>query len=129
MVQGPPQVEVRGDSQERLAQVNKDRDLRDGVRLEMSYLKPVEEEEPAEEGPYWQCEALLVEGPEDDRLRPVLRRELLPEMEILGWKCCFREDFPTEDRTETVVFRSFYEKGFALPAGGLLPRAPLLLRA
>ena len=30
--------------------MNKDSDLRDGVRLEMSYLKPVEEEEPAEEG-------------------------------------------------------------------------------
>ena len=26
-------------------------------------------------------------------------------------------DFPTENRTEAVVFRSFYEKGFALPAG------------
>ena len=45
---------------------------------------------------------------------------LLPEMEILGWKCCFREDLPTEDRTETVVFRSFYEKGFALPTGAFL---------
>ena len=42
---------------------------------------------------------------------------LLPKKEILGWKCCFREEFPTEDRTETVVFRSFYEKGFALPVG------------
>ena len=27
------------------------------------------------------------------------------------------EDFPTEDHMETVVFRSFYEKDFALPAG------------
>ena len=44
----------------------------------MCYLKPVEEKEPAEEGPRGQCEVLLVEGPEDDRLRLVLRRELLP---------------------------------------------------
>jgi len=51
MVQGTPQVEVRGDSQECLTQMNEDRDLRDGVRLEMSYLKLVEEEEPVEEGP------------------------------------------------------------------------------
>jgi len=27
------------------------------------------------------------------------------------------EDFPMEDHMETVVFRSFYEKGFTLPAG------------
>jgi hypothetical protein len=53
--------------------------LRDRVQLEMSYLKPVEEKEPVEEGPRGQREALLVEGPEDDRLRSVLRRELVPE--------------------------------------------------
>ena len=34
-----------------------------------------------------------------------------------GWRCCFGDNITTEDRTETVVFRSFYEKGFALPAG------------
>jgi hypothetical protein len=26
-------------------------------------------------------------------------------------------DFPSEDQTETVLFRSFYKKGFSLPAG------------
>jgi len=41
---------------------------------------------------------------------------LLPKKAISGWNCCFGEDFPTEDQTETVVFRSFYEKGFALLA-------------
>lgn len=30
---------------------------------------------------------------------------------------CYGEESPMEDHTETVVFRSFYEKGFALPAG------------
>ena len=42
---------------------------------------------------------------------------LCPKKAISGWMCCYREDFPTEDYTETMVFRSFYEKGFALLAG------------
>jgi len=42
---------------------------------------------------------------------------VLPEKQISGWRCCFGEEFPSEDTTETVVFKSFYEKGFALPAG------------
>jgi hypothetical protein len=44
-------------------------------------------------------------------------RGILPKKKISGWKCCFGKEFPTEDTTETVVFRSFYDKGFALPAG------------
>ena len=44
-------------------------------------------------------------------------RGILPGKQISGWKCCFVEEFPTEHMTETVIFRSFYEKGFALPAG------------
>ena len=38
-------------------------------------------------------------------------------MEVL-----LRGGLPTEDRMETVVFRSFYEKGFALPAGAFFRR-------
>jgi hypothetical protein len=44
-------------------------------------------------------------------------RGLLPEKAIFGWKCCYNQEFPLEDRTEMVIFRSFYEKGFGLPAG------------
>ena len=44
----------------------------------MSYLEPVEMEEPAEKCSSGQCEALLVEGFEHDRLVRVLRREFLP---------------------------------------------------
>ena len=42
---------------------------------------------------------------------------LLPEKEVSRWRCCFGEDLLTEDRTEMVVFWSFYENGFALPMG------------
>jgi len=42
---------------------------------------------------------------------------VLPEKQISGWRCCFGEEFPSEDTTEIVVFKSFYEKGFALPRG------------
>jgi hypothetical protein len=42
---------------------------------------------------------------------------ILPEKQISGWRCCYGEEFPSDDTDRTVVFKSFYEKGFALPAG------------
>ena len=38
------------------------------------------------------------------------------EKQISEWKSCYGEEFPMEDRTEIIVFRSFYKTGFALPA-------------
>ena len=58
--------------------MSEDSDLGNGVRLEVRYLQPVEVKKPAEEGPRGQCEALLIEGLEHDRLARVLRREFLP---------------------------------------------------
>ena len=52
----------------------------------------------------------------EEDIQDLVERGLLPK-KISGWKCCFGEEFPTEDQTEMVIFRSFYEKGFALPAG------------
>jgi hypothetical protein len=59
--------------------MDEDGDLCNGVGLEMRYLEPIEVKKPAEEGLRGQCEALLIEGLENDRLVRVLRRELLPE--------------------------------------------------
>ena len=38
------------------------------------------------------------------------------EKQISEWKSCYGEEFPMEDRTEIIVFRSFYKTGFALTA-------------
>jgi hypothetical protein len=49
----------------------------------------------------------------------MVERVILPEKAIFGWRCYFGVEFPSEDQTETVVFRSFYEKGLVLPAWAL----------
>lgn len=52
----------------------------------------------------------------EEDLKDMEAHGILPEKVISEWRCCYGEEFPTEDRTETVVFRSFYDKGFGLPA-------------
>ena len=46
-----------------------------------------------------------------------MERGILPEKQISEWQCCYGEEFRLEDTNQAVVFKSFYEKGFALPAG------------
>jgi hypothetical protein len=77
LVQSPPQIEMGSDPKIPLTEVDEDGDLSNGVRLEMSYLEPVDVKEPTEKDTCGQREALLIEGLEHDRLVCVLRREFL----------------------------------------------------
>ena len=54
---------------------------------------------------------------QESDIQDLVERGLLPEKQISGWRCCYGEEFPSEDTNQAVVFKSFYEKGFALPAG------------
>ena len=45
----------------------------------------------------------------------MVERGILLEKQISRWPCCFGEEFLSEDTDQTVVFKSFYEKGYALP--------------
>ena len=60
----------------------------------------------------WQ-KCSLQESDIQDMVEPCI----LPEKQISGWRCCYGEEFLSEDMNQTVMFKSFYEKGFALPAG------------
>jgi hypothetical protein len=44
-------------------------------------------------------------------------RGLLGPKEEMEWKAAVGVEFPTEDVKELVVFGSFFERGFNLPAG------------
>ena len=52
---------------------------------------------------------------QESDIQNMVERGILPEKQISGWRCYYREEFPSEDTNQTVVFKSFYEKGFALP--------------
>jgi hypothetical protein len=72
--------------------MDEDRNLHNGVGLEVDRLQPVVAEKPAEESPREKAESLLVEGPEDNRLGLVLRGELLAVVALPSGDHLLREE-------------------------------------
>lgn len=76
MIQPQPQVKVWGDPQERLAQMNEERDRQNKVGIKMCHLNPVVVQQTAEETLGWDPKLALHEGGEHDSHCLVLRREI-----------------------------------------------------
>jgi hypothetical protein len=51
------------------------------------------------------------------KIQSLVDRGLLRPKAEVEWKAAVGEEFPTEDVKEQVVFASFFERGFNLPAG------------
>jgi hypothetical protein len=51
------------------------------------------------------------------KIQSLVDRELLRPKEEVEWKAAVREEFPNEYVKEQVVFASYFEHGFNLPAG------------
>ena len=45
---------------------------------------------------------------QESDIQDLVERDLLPEKQIFGWRCCYGEEFPSEDTNQAVVFKSFY---------------------
>jgi hypothetical protein len=51
------------------------------------------------------------------KIQALVDHELLRSKTEVEWKAAAEEEFPSEDVKEQVVFASFFERGFNLPAG------------
>jgi hypothetical protein len=51
------------------------------------------------------------------KIQSLVNRRLLRLKAEVEWKAVVGEEFPTEDVKEHVIFASFFERGFNLPAG------------
>jgi hypothetical protein len=51
------------------------------------------------------------------KIQALVDRGLLRPKTEVEWRAGCWEEFPSEDVTEQVVFASFFERGFNLPAG------------
>ena len=54
---------------------------------------------------------------QESDIQDMVERGILLEKQISRWRCCYGKEFPLEDTDQTVTFKSFYEKSFALPVG------------
>src|SRR5688572_3438835 len=51
----------------------------------------------------------------EERIQALVDRGLLGPKSLLEWKATVGQEFPSEDKMETVVFASFFERGFGIP--------------
>lgn len=53
----------------------------------------------------------------EERIQALVDRALLGSKSLLEWKAIAGQEFPTEDKTEAVIFAAFFERGFRIPTG------------
>ena len=52
-------------------------------------------------------EAWVPSTQREEDIQDRVERGLIPEKEISGWKCFYGEEFPLEEKNQTVMFKSF----------------------
>jgi len=45
---------------------------------------------------------------QESDIQDMVEHGILSEKQISEWRCCYGEEFPSEDSDQTVVFKSFY---------------------
>jgi hypothetical protein len=57
---------------------------------------------------------------DENEIRKIIANHFLPDRTVLQWRPAIDEDIPTPNTNEIVVFSSFFQRGFSLPASNFL---------